>query len=239
MVFVPVHDKNALQHIRFQIVTIGLIALNTAVFFWQSTLDPETFEAVTLGAGLTPAWLVGNGSTPQAALIPSELTLITHMFLHGSWLHLGANMVFLWVFGDNVEDAMGHVKFLAFYLVCGIGAAYTHAITEPQSDLPMIGASGATAGVIGAYLMLYPRVKVWILVLLRLPLRFPAYWVLTFWLAFQVYFIVSGTQPGTAWWAHIGGFIVGSVLVLFLRRKGVKLFGPYASAEDAATAPEA
>ena len=113
-------------------------------------------------------------------------SLVTYAFLHGSWMHLGGNMLFLWVFGDNVEDALGHGRFLVFYLLCAAAAGYGHALTEPVSIAPLIGASGAVAGVIGAYLVLHPKVRVWVLAFGRLPLRLPAAWVLSAWIAFQL-----------------------------------------------------
>lgn len=230
MVFLPLHDKNALRFIPFQRITVGLIVTNIAVFFWQFTLPDPQSMAVVLSGGLTPAALMGVANIPvQYAWLPPEVTLFTHMFLHGSWLHLISNMVFLWVFGDNVEDAMGHLKFLLFYLLCGIGAGFTHALMDPASGVPLVGASGATAGIIGAYLLLYPRVKVWVLLLLRIPLRLPAYWVLVSWLSFQIYFVVAEVKDSTAWWAHLGGFTLGVALTPLLKRRDVPLFGPSAS----------
>lgn len=229
MVFLPLHDKNALRFIPFQRVTVGLIVTNIAVFYWQFTLSDPQSMALVLGGGLTPAALMGAANIPvQYAWLPPEVTLFTHMFLHGSWLHLISNMVFLWVFGDNVEDAMGHLKFLVFYLLCGVGAGFTHALMDPVSGVPLVGASGATAGIIGAYLLLYPRVKVWVLLLLRIPLRLPAYWLLVSWLSFQIYFVVTEAEGTTAWWAHLGGFILGVALTPLLKRRQVPLFGPTA-----------
>ena len=226
--FIPFHDKNELRFIPFQYVTILLIAANVAVFYWQSTLTEQADVALAMGAGMIPASLFGTAQLPsQLAMMPPELTLLSHLFLHGDWLHLAVNMVFLWVFGDNVEDALGHMRFLAFYLICGVAGGYAHALAEPASDLPLIGASGATSGIIGAYILLYPRAKVWALFLLRIPFRLPAAWLLAFWLGFQIYFVYSGTQPETAWWAHLGGFAAGCLLVLVLRRNGTRLFGPH------------
>ena len=232
--FLPVHDKNALRFIPFQIVTVSLIVINVGVFLWQQTLTAQDGQAVTLGAGFIPASLMGTATIPaEYAFMPVYATLFTYMFLHGSWLHLIGNMLFLWVFGDNVEDAMGHVKFLIFYILCGICGALAHGFAEPSSGLPMIGASGAVAGIIGAYLLLYPKAKVWAAIF-RFPIPFAirAYLLLTFWLAFQLYFIATGGLPETAWWAHLGGFVAGAFLILFMRRKEAKLFGPYQTAES-------
>jgi membrane associated rhomboid family serine protease len=133
-------------------------------------------------------------------------------------------MLFLWVFGDNVEDAMGHLPFLVFYLLCGIAGGLAHAILSPGSSLPLVGASGSIAGVIAAYLMLHPRVRVWVLVFRIVPLRVPSWLVLGFWAVWQVVMVAVATEDGTAWWAHVGGMLAGAVLVLFMRRRGVPLF---------------
>jgi membrane associated rhomboid family serine protease len=138
-------------------------------------------------------------------------------------------MLYLWVFGDNVEDAMGHFKYLLFYLACGIFGGLMHAWMDPASQIPLIGASGAVAGVIAAYLVLHPRVRVWVLALKAIPLRISAFFALGIWIAIQIVMvIVARMNPEamgpTAWWAHIGGLIAGAVLVVFLRRPGVPLF---------------
>jgi membrane associated rhomboid family serine protease len=146
------------------------------------------------------------------------------MFFHADVFHLVGNMLFLWVFGDNVEDAMGHLRFLVFYLACGVFAALFHAWMLPDSDLPLIGASGAVAGVIAAYLMLHPRVGVWVLAFKVIPLRITAGLALGIWIALQVVMVAMPDMGPVAWWAHIGGLIAGAVLILFMRRPGVPLF---------------
>jgi membrane associated rhomboid family serine protease len=133
-------------------------------------------------------------------------------------------MLFLWVFGDNVEDAMGHLKFLAFYLLCGIVGGLAHAALAPDPRIPLIGASGAVAGVIAAYLMLHPRVRVWVLALRFIPLRIPAALVLGVWAITQVVMVIFWPADQVAWAAHVGGMVAGAILVLFLRRRGVELF---------------
>jgi membrane associated rhomboid family serine protease len=160
----------------------------------------------------------------QAPIVPERLTLISYMFFHGDILHLAGNMLFLWVFGDNVEDAMGHVRFLVFYLACGVIAGLTHAWMVPDSDSPLIGASGAVAGVIAAYLMLHPRVRVWVLALKAIPLRISAAFALGLWILIQVVMVLLPQVGPVAWWAHIGGLVAGAVLVVFMRRSGVPLF---------------
>ena len=157
-------------------------------------------------------------------VVPERLTLFTYMFFHGDIFHLAGNMLFLWVFGDNVEDAMGHVRFLIFYLACGVFAGLLHAWMVPDSDIPLIGASGAVAGVIAAYLMLHPRVRVWVLAFKVIPLRISAAFALGIWILMQVVMVLLPQVGPMAWWAHIGGLIAGAVLVVFMRRPGVPLF---------------
>jgi len=227
-VFIPVYDQNPLRSIHFQAVTVSLIAINIAVFILQVTALPVQ---LVLGFALVPADLVGMGAAvPSAApsageiAIPERLTLLSYMFFHGDILHLAGNMLFLWVFGDNVEDAMGHLRFLVFYLACGVFAALFHAWMLPDSDLPLIGASGAVAGVIAAYLMLHPRVGVWVLAFKVIPLRITAGLALGVWIALQVVMVAMPDMGPVAWWAHIGGLIAGAVLIFFMRRPGVPLF---------------
>ena len=229
--FVPLWDHNPLESVRFQFVTIGLIIVNCAVFFaLQLGLIYPVPDALQVSFALVPNELLSTiGRQPVAAVplgtsIPEGMTLITYMFMHGGYMHLFGNMIFLWVFGDNVEDAMGHARFLFFYLICGIFAGMTHALVSPTSDLPLIGASGAVAGVIAAYLMLHPNVRVWCLWFFRIPLRVSAGFALLVWIGLQFLSIWMGGDPSVAWWAHIGGLIAGAVLVLFMRRPGVPLF---------------
>ena len=151
-------------------------------------------------------------------IVPEDLTYVSYAFLHADIFHLGGNMLFLWVFGDNVEDALGHLHFLIFYLLCAIAGALLHGMIAPDSQVPLIGASGAIAGVVAAYLILHPRVKIWILAFGRIPLRIPAYITLALWILFQfVMFAVAGDDQ-ISWACHIGGIIAGAVLVLFLRQ---------------------
>jgi membrane associated rhomboid family serine protease len=227
-VFVPLWDLNPLEKIRFQWVTLGLIAANTLIFvlFQVGWIVPVSTEALVSFA-VIPAELIAHTtatSPPQTVALPENLTLLTYMFLHGNILHLLGNMIFLWVFGDNVEDAMGHVRFFFFYILCGVFAGLAHAVMRQASDVPMIGASGAVAGVIAAYLMLHPSVRVWILALFRIPLRVSAGFALMVWIALQIISVIFDEGGGTAWWAHIGGLIAGAVLVVFMRKPGIPLF---------------
>lgn len=228
MVFIPLSDDNPLRSVRFQWVTIALIAANVVVFLLENTPDGQ---AAIASFALVPSELfhvrIWGGTVPapdQPLQVPEGLTLLTYQFLHGDILHLLSNMLFLWVFGDNVEDAMGHVKFLAFYLLCGIAGGLAHALMLPTSRLPLIGASGAVAGVIAAYLILHPRVRVWVLAFRFIPLRITAAWVLGVWVVTQFVMIAIAPSDQVAWWAHVGGMVAGGVLVLVLRRPGVPLF---------------
>lgn len=224
--FVPLHDENSLKSIRFQWVTLLLIAINVIVYFLETArLD----EVAIAGFAIVPRELFDTSLLPipvesVGPQVPERLTLLTYMFFHGDILHLAGNMLFLWVFGDNVEDAMGHFKFLLFYLACGVFGGLVHAWIDPTSDTPLIGASGAVAGVIAAYLVLHPRVRVWVLALKAIPLRISAAFALGLWIVMQIVMVLVPQVGPVAWWAHIGGLIAGAVLVVFLRRPGVPLF---------------
>ncbi len=230
--FIPVYDYNKHKYIPFQYITLLLIALNVAVFIVQSS-------GVPIGAvasfGVVPKELIEVNYVGGPAYgvndmfpVPEGYTLISYMFLHGDFYHLLFNMLFLWVFGDNVEDAVGHFKFLLFYLACGVAGALLHTILTPESQRPLIGASGAVAGVIAAYLLLHPRVLVWVVVLRFIPIKIYAAWALGAWVLFQflmAYLATIGVQKEpVAWWAHVGGMAAGAVLILLMRRPGVALF---------------
>ncbi len=231
--FVPLHDTNPLTSIRFQFVTVFLIIVNVVVYFvFQSGFIVPVNDAALASFAIVPNELLPEGLIGASTIgekfdaiaIPEKWTLITYMFLHGGIFHLGGNMLFLWVFGDNVEDSMGHFNFLIFYLLCGIVAGYTHSFMVPNSEIPLIGASGAIAGVIAAYLMLHPKVQVWVLVLARFPLPISAGLAIGAWFLFQIAQVFFMVESNTAWWAHIGGFVAGAILILFMRRRGVPLF---------------
>lgn len=235
--FVPLYDENRLTQIRFQYVTVSLIIVNVLVFgLLQGGFGPAFKLGISTDFSVIPAELwtglfattaPGMEHAPHYA-IPEALTLISYMFLHGSWMHLIGNMLFLWVFGDNVEDCLGHGLFLVFYLLCGIGAGLFHVMLGGMPDVSLIGASGAVAGVIGGYLLLHPHVTVWVLVLWRIPLPVRAVWVLGFWVALQVvsaFNLLPGIMPqNVAWWAHIGGALTGIVLIILLRGSEIRLF---------------
>jgi membrane associated rhomboid family serine protease len=225
--FIPLYDTNRLRHIRLQYVTIGLIALNTLIYFATSLGGEQFSNAAVLGLGFIPSVVHDSVELqPQFVVIPESLSYVTYSFLHADIFHLGGNMLFLWVFGDNVEDALGHVRYLAFYLLCAIAGAFFQGLVAWDSQVPLIGASGAIAGVVTAYLILYPRVKVWVLAFARIPLRIPAFIPLILWILFQIVMFAAGGEDRISWACHIGGIIAGAVLVLVLRSRGVPLLAP-------------
>ena len=229
--FLPIRDDN--PHTITPYVNYGLIAACALAFLWQLSLGEESGQAAVLAFGLIPGRLFGTitlESNPSS--VPAILTIFTSMFLHGGWMHFLGNMLYLWIFGDNIEASLGHKRYLAFYLLCGVAAALGQSIAVPSSDIPMIGASGAIAGVLGAYLLLYPRAKVLVLIPLGIfsqLVRIPALFVLGFWFLLQfvqqaMTSAVAGGQGGVAYWAHIGGFVAGAILILLMRRRGIGLF---------------
>jgi membrane associated rhomboid family serine protease len=222
-VFIPLYDDNPLRHLSWPYVNYALIAFTVVCFLLTSGFHQSAIDAAAVGYGFIPAVVSGfEAVSPQD--VPAPVTYVTYAFLHVGWLHLLGNMAFLWVFGDNVEDALGHFRYLLFYLACAAAAAFVHSLFFPDSPAPLIGASGAVAGVVGAYLVLHPRVKLWILLLGRIPLRLSAMWVLGGWVVFQVFNVVAAAEEdSTAWWAHIGGLAVGAGLVVVFRRRGVTL----------------
>lgn len=217
--FLPLHDRNPLIIIPFQRVTVSLMAISIAVYLYQLGLSYEALDEMTFNGGLKPGEWFHSEALPGSYGL---FTWLSHMFMHGDFWHLAGNMLFLWVFGDNIEDAMGHLKFLAFYLLGGLIAGAAHALSEPSSTIPMVGASGAISAVLGAYLMLHPKVKVLVLAFNRIPVRLPAIVLLVGWILMQ--FISLGDDYSVAWWAHIGGFFAGVFLVLPFKRKEIPLF---------------
>ena len=225
--FIPLHDKNDLDHIDVQYVTLAIIGLN--VVMWALTAlsgeDGGFTNAAVLGLGFIPA--VAHGSVelaPDFALVPEHATYITYAFLHADFWHLAGNMLFLWVFGDNIEDALGHVRFLVFYLACAAAGALVHGLLQPASQAPLIGASGAVAGIVAAYLILHPRMRVWVLAFGRFPLPLPAYIPLAAWIGYQFFMVFADRDSGISWAAHVGGILAGAVLVVVLKRRAVPLF---------------
>jgi len=225
--FIPIYDNNPLRNIRHPWVTWGFIAANILIYFLYEggSFTGEASEASAYGFGLVPALINGDALRPaDFPQIPNLLTLISYSFLHADIWHLAGNLVFLWVFADNVEDAVGHFRYFFFYLVCAAAAGYAFVLSDPSSQAPVIGASGAVSGNIAAYLLLYPRVRVWILVFFGIPLRLRVEYVLGFWIAIQVLSAFGSDTGDIAWWAHLGGLAAGALLILVLRLPGVPLF---------------
>ncbi len=224
--FIPLYDYNPLRHVTRPYANYMLIAVTAACFLATGGFDQLAVENAAIGLGIIPSLIYNYEILPaEYVVVPEPATFLTYAFLHANWLHLGGNMIFLWVFGDNIEDALGHVRYVLFYLACAAAAAFVYASVDPQSQMPLIGASGATAGVVGAYLMLHPRTKLWVLAFGRIPLRLSAALVLGAWALFQVFNIaIAGPDEPIAWWAHIGGLGAGAALVIAMRRRGVPLF---------------
>ncbi len=218
--FIPLHDDTSLKVIRFQFVTFAIIALNIGVFVITGAFTTEAYQSsLAAGFGLVPYEFVHVlEGQKHIGPIPEVFALLTSMFLHGGWVHLLGNMIFLWVFADNVEDAFGNVGFIFFYLLCGLIGGLTHVYMMQHSGQPLIGASGAVSGVLASYLVLYPRARVWILLFISIPVPLPAIWVLGGWFVLQI-ISLANSAPGqdVAWWAHIGGFCTGLILTLLLR----------------------
>src|SRR5688500_1481956 len=224
--FLPLHDQNPIRHVKFPYVTYALIGLNLVVFLFQLAMGNYGFEWFAVEYGMVPI-VVRNVVEQPVAWLPDWANLVTYAFLHADWLHLLSNMLFLWVFGDNIEDAMGHVKFLVFYLLCAVLAGLTHIAFNFDSYGPLIGASGAVAGVMGAYILLYPHARVFVLlrIVIPIPLPIPALWMLGVWIATQIFYVVIGSQEPVAWWAHLGGIAAGALLAVPFKRREVPLFG--------------
>jgi membrane associated rhomboid family serine protease len=226
--FIPLHDQNALKSIKLQYVTLSIIAVNVLIFLLSGTpslTDADEASAIYYSYGFVPAVVNDYATLPiEYEILPEQASYLTYAFFHAGFMHLAGNMLFLWVFGDNVEDAMGHFKFLLFYVACAIAGAFFHGLTFPDSQAPLIGASGAAAGVIGAYLMLHPKVKVWVLAFGRIPLRLSATWVLGAWIAFQLFNYLVPEETEVSFASHIGGFFAGAALIIFMRRSGVPLW---------------
>jgi len=223
--FLPLHDGVPMRHLARPYVVWTLIGLNTLIFLatWAGLFGNGARLDTSLG--VIPAVLWGKAElAPTLALVPGWTTLFTGMFLHGGFGHLVGNMLFLWVFGDNVEDAMGHARFLVFYLACGVAGALAFSLMNPETQAPLIGASGAVSGVVMAYLMFHPRVSVFGLVFNWLPLAIPAIWVIGAWIVVQIGSAVFVADPQIGWWAHVGGIAAGAVLTPLVKRRQVALF---------------
>lgn len=213
---IPIRD--AIRSRTFPFVNITLIVINVLVWFFQLSLGSRG-ETFILHYGLIPVrFFWGLHSDLSASMIP----IFTSMFIHGGWLHVLGNMWFLHIFGDNVEDRVGHLNYILFYFLCGISAAMAQTFMNPQSAMPMVGASGAIAGVLGAYFLLFPHSRILTLIPIFIFIQFveiPAFIFLILWFLLQFLMgTVSVSEGGVAWWAHIGGFVAGLILVLFFKK---------------------
>ncbi len=216
---IPLRDDNPTR--STPVVNVALIALCVIVFLWEIMLPQREAERAVYLLGFIPAVFFGRADLAQHWVAP-ELSIVTSMFMHGGWMHLLGNMLYLWIFGDNVEDRVGHPRYVLFYLVCGFVAALAQGLADMSSTVPMVGASGAISGVLGAYIVLYPRANVLValpLLIVFYTLRVPAWVVLGMWFVGQLLSSLSGPQgAGVAFGAHVGGFLAGVVLIrLFVR----------------------
>jgi membrane associated rhomboid family serine protease len=227
----PLRDDNPIK--ITPVMTWALIAINVLIFLYQASLGPRAEQLFVYQYGAIPAVVTGAETLPERiAAIPPLLSLFTNMFLHGGWMHLIGNMWYLWIFGDNIEEAMGRLRYLLFYLLAGLLASISHVLSNAGSTLPSIGASGAISGVLGAYLLIYPRSRILTLIFLGFFSRLiyiPAGFVLGFWFLLQ---LLSGSAAGgqdaggVAFWAHIGGFVAGMLLVGLFKRRDIRFFNP-------------
>ena len=221
---IPIRDANPSR--SFPIVTIVFIIINVFIFLYELSLGQNLDEFFNVFA-LIPNIYFELGVLGGFNFVERFYPFVTSQFLHGGWMHLIGNMWFLWIFGDNIEDRLGHVKYILFYLLCGVAAGLTHVYTNPLSPVPTVGASGAIAGVMGAYIILYPRAKVLTLIIFFFFIRFieiPAFILLGIWFLIQFFswaasMASSGAHAGVAWWAHIGGFVVGVIFIILLPKK--------------------
>jgi len=231
----PIRDDN--PSLLTPLATLVLIGCNLAMWAFTQGLgfDAALLERSVCTLGLIPGELLGevSGSGPCPIGPPNWLAPLTSMFLHGSWFHLLANLWFLWIFGNNVEDSMGHARFVAFYVLCGLAAAALQVAADPGSAVPMVGASGAIGGVMGAYVLLYPRVHVYVLIVLGFyvtTVAVPAVLMLGYWFLLQVFGgfgSLAAEGGGVAFWAHVGGFVAGAILVLLFRNPRLLERHPY------------
>jgi len=220
---IPLRDDNPTR--STPVVNVALIAICVIVFLWEVMLPGREAERAVYLLGFVPAVFFGRADFAQHWISP-ELSIVTSMFLHGGWMHLIGNMLYLWIFGDNVEDRVGHARYVLFYLVCGFVAALAQGFADMSSTVPMVGASGAISGVLGAYIVLYPRANVLValpLLIVFYTLRVPAWVVLGMWFVAQLLSSLSAQQgAGVAFGAHVGGFVAGALLIrLFVRDRRV------------------
>lgn len=224
---IPLSDENPSR--TLPIVTIVLILINLGVFAYQTIYFTGNPKEIIFQLGFIPYEFFHFKDIGPANWLPPQLTIFSAMFMHGGWLHLLGNMLYLWIFGDNVEDVLGHGKYLVFYLFCGLSATLAHGLTNMASQIPTVGASGAIAGLLGAYMISFPgaRIKTLIILIVFIKIvRIPAFLILGYWILIQVLSGLSeldrATHGGIAWFAHIGGFVTGAVLILLMKKGSPK-----------------
>ena len=221
MFFFPISDVNATKN--KPIITWIILICCIAIFIYQKNFDYHIEQKIILTFGMIPSVLFEIKKLPdELAIIPSYMTLISSMFLHGGWMHLIGNMAYLYIFGDNIEDELGKIKFIFFYIFCGMFAGFCQAVIDINSEIPMIGASGAISGILGAYLILFPKknIKVffWFFIFIKI-FRIPAMYVIGCWIFIQFFSLNYSEESNIAYIAHIGGFIAGIVFVIVFRKK--------------------
>lgn len=216
---IPIKDLNPSR--RTPVVTYAILGACLITFLWQLGLGPDGMQRAIFGLGLIPGVVTGSVElVPELRLVPASLTFVTSMFLHAGWLHLAGNMLYLWIFANNIEDRLGHGGFAVFYLATGFAAAVSQMVPDTASTIPMVGASGAISGVLGAYLVLFPRARVVVFIPISFMLlhEIKAAWLLAIWFAIQLFSAVAAPSgAGVAWWAHIGGFVAGLLIALPIR----------------------
>ena len=220
---IPLRDRNPSG--TFPFVTVSIILLNVLVFLFELSLGRRQLESFLFQFGVIPVKVYYSADIPGSTFVNTYFPFLSSMFLHGGFIHLIGNMWYLWIFGDNIEDRLGRFKFILFYLICGIVSAFVHVYFNSQSGVPCIGASGAIAGVLGAYMVTFPRARVLVLIPLFIvweTIELPAIVVLGFWFLIQFFSgaasISSPHGGGVAWWAHIGGFVLGIILIKIFPR---------------------
>lgn len=224
---IPLKDHLASSRVPY--VTYAVIGICVLVFVWQLSLDNPGGQQAVYALGAIPAVIFGDARLPaDLIMVPPMATVFTSMFLHGGWMHLIGNMLYLWIFGDNIEDSMGHLRYIVFYLLCGVAAVLAQSLPDVHSQIPMIGASGAISGVLGAYLVLFPRARVLVMIPLGFMIKthtLPAAVVLGFFFVLQVVMTaVSKGGGGVAFAAHLGGFVAGVALIPLFKHRRVPLF---------------
>ena len=240
--FIPLQDTNKLVNIHLQYMTLLIIALNVVIwvaFFAPNLEDVSGAQQLYYTYGFIPAVEFGTLELPpELTQLPPYMTFVSYAFLHGEFMHLAGNMLFLWVFGDNVEDSMGHLKFLIFYFLCAASGALFHGLISLHSEAPLVGASGAGAGLVGAYLILHPKVRIWVLALGSIPLKISALWLLTSWIVYQIGSLILFPDSEVSWAAHIGGFVAGLIFLPIFKKSHVKLFDQDLQPSNVSKEPE-